>query len=335
MSGSWRNVFAVLVLWGVCAAPPAIAASDAPLDSETVAKNRKANEACFACHSAQGIAQPPRPGLDLSKLRDSFVEPEVFNPADHGVMDCRQCHGRGYDDYPHAEGAKNETSPCTECHAAKVLRLEPQFNASVHAKSASLKEKFTCNTCHNVHVNVLATRLKDPAKIVAQDNHGCLECHNSDEMFARFAPDDAKLAGRKKKRPNIDEIHSWLPGTRTHWSAVRCVECHTPEVAAGKMQSHEILDKEKAEKKCLSCHSANSSLKTRLYRHMVKDEQQKLGFTNSIILSTSYVIGATRNPLLDKAVLGLVLLTLVGVLVHGALRMVAAGRRKKDQGQAQ
>lgn len=311
-------------IWGTAAS----AASDAPIDTATIDKNRKANEACYTCHSAAGIAKPPRADLDMSKLKDSRLEPEAFNPSDHGVMDCRQCHGRSYDDYPHAAVGKTETSPCSECHAAKVLRLEPQFNASVHAKQKGLKEKFTCNTCHNAHVNVLAARLKDPARIVAQDNHGCLECHNSDATFAKFAPDNEKIPGQKKKRPDIDEIHKWLPNAKAHWNAVRCVECHTPEVAPGKMLSHEILNKEKAEKKCLSCHSANSTLKVRLYRHMVKDEQQRFGFTNSVILSNSYVIGATRHPLLDSIVIGLVILTLAGVLAHGAIRIVAALRRK-------
>lgn len=304
-------------------------AAESTIDTATIEKNRKANEECYACHSAAGIAKPPRADVDVSKLKDSRLEPEIFNPSDHGVMDCRQCHAPNhYNAYPHAAEGKATTSPCTECHAAKVLRLEPQFDKSVHAKSKGLKEKFTCSTCHNAHVNIVALRLKDPSKIVAQDNHGCLECHNSDQTFAKFAPDNEKTPGLKKKRPDIDTIHSWLPNAKGHWNAVRCVECHSPEVAPGKMLSHEILNKEKAEKKCLSCHSANSSLKTRLYRHMVKDEVQKYGFTNSVILSNSYVIGATRHPLLDTIIMGLVVLTLLGVLGHGALRIVAAMMRK-------
>lgn len=302
----------------------------AEVDTATIEKNRKANETCFGCHSAAGIAKPAKPGIDLSKLRDSHVETAIFNSSDHGVMDCRECHSTKFygENYPHDPAGKAATSPCTECHAAKVLRLEPQFDASVHAKIQGVKEKFSCNTCHNAHVNVVQKRLKDPAKIVMQDNQGCLDCHNSDATFAKFAPDNEKTPGHKKARPDIDTIHEWLPNTRAHWKAVRCIECHTPAVAEGKMLSHEILNKEKAEKKCLSCHSANSSLKTRLYRHMVKDEQQRLGFTNSMILSNSYVIGATRHPQLDLILIGLTLLTLVGVLGHGALRFFAAQRRK-------
>lgn len=331
MLSSWRHTIIALLAGGWSLA--ALGGSDAPIDTATIEANRKANEACYACHSAAGIAKPPKAGLDLSKLKDSRLEPTVYNPSDHGVMDCRECHSKThYTDYPHAEAGKTATVGCTDCHAAKVLRLEPQFNASVHAKVKSVKEKFTCFTCHNAHINIVQKRLKDPAKIVAQDNHGCLECHNSSETFARFAPEAEKTPGQKKARPDIDAIHDWLPNAKAHWNSVRCIECHTPEVQEGKMLSHEILNKDKAEKKCLTCHSANSTLKVRLYRHMVKDEQQKFGFTNSVILTNSYVIGATRHPLLDSILIGLAALTLLGVLIHGAIRIVAAMRRKgKEQ----
>lgn len=334
MFTSWYPKIVVLVVLGMSVwILPAQAASDAAsVDTATIEKNRKANEACYACHSAEGIKNPPKAGLDLAvKLKDSHLESGIFNLADHGVMDCRECHDKThYDGYPHAEIGKKETRNCTDCHAAKVLRLEPQFDASVHAKNKNLREKFTCSTCHNVHINIIQKRLKDPAKIVAQDNHGCLECHNSDLTFSKFAPDGEKTPGVKRKRPDIDTIHDWLPNTKLHWNAVRCVECHTPAMAANKMLSHEILNKEKAEKKCVACHSADSALRTRLYRHIVKDEQQKYGFTNSIILSNSYVIGATRHPLLDGFIMGLVLLTLVGVLGHGVVRILAAIRRQKE-----
>lgn len=324
----------ILVLTGAASALPVLAADAAPIDQTTIEQNRKANGACYECHSAAAVKKPPKADLDLSKLKDSSVEPAVFNPSDHGVMNCGECHAKNhYAEYPHAEAGKASTSPCTECHAAKSLRLEPQFNASVHAKNKDLKEKFTCNTCHNVHVNIIQKRLKDPAKIVAQDNHGCLECHNSDQMFAKFAPDGEKTPGTKKKRPDVDQIHDWLPNAKAHWDAVRCIECHTPAVADNKMLSHEILNKDKAEKKCLACHSANSTLKVRLYRHMVKDEQQKYGFTNSVLLSNSYIIGASRHPVLDFIIIALALATLLGVLLHGVIRIVMSARRNKEKSQ--
>lgn len=325
---SWSRYFNVLILACVWIFPVSTTAEEAPIDPAVLEKNRKANEACYTCHSEFGLKNPPRKDMDMKKLAATLVDQPVFNDSNHGHMDCRQCHGQGYNDFPHSVTGKNELSPCSECHATKVARLEKQAEKSVHAKSETLKEKINCSTCHHPHTQLVAAKLKDPHKIVAQDNGPCLDCHNSDETFAKFAPDNEKTPGLKKKRPDIDTIHEWLPNTKAHWKAVRCVECHTPAVEVTKMLSHEIQNKEKAEKKCLSCHSADSSLKTRLYRHMVKDEQQRLGFTNSVILSSSYVIGATRNPTLDIIVIGLVILTLAGVLLHGAIRVIFAIRRK-------
>ena len=210
----------------------------------------------------------------------------------------------------------------TDCHSKKANLIEDQFDKSVHAKN--LSDKISCPTCHNPHVMRIASKLIDPHKIVAQDNRVCLSCHDSEEKFAKFAPD-------KKERPLIDDIHNWLPNTRLHWKAVRCVECHTPAVAPGEMISHEILNKDKAEKKCLSCHSADSSLKTRLYRHLVKDEQQRLGFTNSVILSNTYVLGATRNPLLDTLIMMAFAAILVGLLAHGLGRIIARILQKRKK----
>jgi hypothetical protein len=310
-----------LAIMGMVA--PALAATDPkPVDPALLEKIRRSNAECFACHTEAGLKNPPQPGLDLAKLKETLLEPEVFKGSNHGHMECKQCHGQGYAKYPHAQGARDLISPCEECHAVQVMKIEAQFEASVHAKR--LADKFTCNTCHDPHIALVAVKLGDPRKIVAQDNHMCLECHNSDLAFAQFAPEENE---KKKKRPDLDRIHAWLPNTRLHWEAVRCVECHTP---VAKTLSHEIVDKEKAEKHCVSCHTANTALAARLYRHLAKEEQQKYGFVNSVILSNSYVVGATRHPVLDAIVIGLAVATLLAVLVHGAIRVaLAMSRRRK------
>lgn len=282
-------------------------------------KVRQANAECFACHSEAGLHAPPREGLDLKKLRGLLQDPEVFYQADHQKQLCTKCHNEGYDDFPHAEDAKDSTSTCIDCHSKKADLIEKQFEKSVHV---DLADKISCPTCHDPHRMRIADKQNDPARIVAQDNRVCLGCHDSDEQFARFAPE-------KKTRPPIDDIHAWLPNTRLHWKSVRCVECHTPEVAAGEMLSHEILSKEKAEKECLACHSASSTLKTRLYRHLVKEEQERFGFANSVILANAYVPGATRHPLLDTLVLGAFAAMIVGLLAHGLGRLLTRRRRGK------
>ena len=291
----------------------------AVISPEQLAKVRAGNDECLACHSAAGITHPPKPDLDLKRLRGLVRDADAFYASDHQRLACTKCHNEGYDEHPHAADAKEMTSTCADCHDKTATTVSKQFDKSVHARN--MADTFTCTTCHDPHLMRQAAKLGDPQKIVAQDNRICLGCHDSDESFARFAPE-------KKSRPLIDEIHGWLPNARAHWKAVRCVECHTP---MAKTLSHEIVGKEKAEKKCLSCHSADSSLKTRLYRHLVKEEQQRLGFTNSVILSNSYVLGATRHPQLDFLVLAAFAVMIGGLLAHGVGRIVASilRRRKK------
>lgn len=321
-----RNVLCVLALFGGTLAAQALAQTPSGEMSETV---RQTNAACFSCHAPAAIHQPPRAELNLSALGNLAHNPDPsgFAGSNHGKVACPQCHGNGYNDYPHASDARANRSDCSECHASKVMRIEQQFDASVHA--VRLKDRFTCSSCHDPHRDLIAHRLIDPRRIVAQDNRHCLDCHDSDQAFARFAPPGAE-SGSLKPRPDIDRIHAWLPNTRLHWQAVRCVECHTP---ATKTLSHEILAKDRAERQCVACHSADSSLKTRLYRHLQKEEQERLGFANSIILSHSYVLGATRHPLLDSIVLGLFALLLLGLLVHALGRIVGwlKQRRKTDE----
>ena len=287
---------------------------------EVAAKNQKANEACFACHSEEGVKHPPQEGMDLKKLRGHIRDKETFQASQHGKLACTKCHNDGYDDFPHAEDAKDSTTSCPDCHQKKADLLQEQFDKSVHAKN--LGDKFTCTTCHNPHQFQKAASLGDPKKIVKQDNRTCLGCHDSDERFAQFAPE-------KKNRPLIDEIHKWLPNTRKHWDAVRCVECHTPVVGANDPISHQIVGKKQAERKCVACHTTDSALKVRLYRHLQKDEQEKFGFINSVVLTENYVIGATRNPWLDRAMVGLAALTFLGVAAHAALRVLMHFLRRR------
>lgn len=293
-------------------------ADDPPPTPEELAKIKSANAECLTCHSEAGLKKPPKEGLDLKKLRHYLVHLDTFTASDHGQMACSKCHGDGYDKHPHDAKAKEGLSECQDCHARKAMRIERQFDKSVHAEN--LSDSFTCATCHDPHVMTLASKLRDPHKIVAQDNKICLDCHDSDLAFAKIAPE-------KKKRPPIDEIHSWLPNTRMHWQAVRCIECHTPTDDKLSL-SHEIQNKDKAEKKCATCHSANTSLNARLYRHLAKEEQNKYGFLNSVILSNSYVVGATRNPSLDWIVIGLFVATVLGVIGHGLVRIITTRMRR-------
>lgn len=291
-------------------------AADASAPQNTPESVEPDNALCLGCHSDETLQYLS--GDDLAKMRRVVLSQPAFSASVHGQLTCTTCHSQGFTEQPHTAGAKKLIASCPDCHADKVEKIGPEFEKSVHAKN--LTDKMTCLTCHNPHVMQIAKNLKQPSKIVAQDNRVCLGCHDSDTVFAKYAPE-------KKARPLIDDIHSWLPNTRMHWKAVRCVECHTP--LNQDMQSHEIHNKAKAVKKCVTCHSANSALIARLYRHMVREDHQKYGFLNSAILGNAYVIGATRNPTLDTLVISLVALTVIGVLIHGLLRYIASRLRRR------
>lgn len=312
---------AVLAAAALLALGGAAVAQDAakPIDPELAEKIRKSNAECYACHTERGVTQPTRSDMDLTKLRGLLLEEADFKLSGHGQMECKTCHGASYVAFPHAEGARAKISPCEECHAVKVMKIEKQYHASVHAKN--LAGKFTCASCHDPHLFNVAAKLSTPKAIVAQDNAMCLDCHESEERFRTMAAAD-------KKRPDLDVIHKWLPNNRLHWGAVRCIECHTP---TAKVQSHEIVNKDKAERNCVNCHTRETALKTRLYRHLAQNEQESLGFANSVILSSSYVVGATRNQYLDWGVLGLAGLTVAGLAGHGLIRMLAAMLRRRGK----
>lgn len=306
-----------VIVASTLSAGPGRPQSSAALDPAKLAEIRDQNAKCFSCHSRAGLRNPPRQDMDLVKLETMLHDPALYETSSHGRVECRTCHGIGATTFPHGANLKAQVSPCSECHAAKVFRIETQFEASVHAKTQ--KDKFTCWSCHDGHVYNVAAKVGAPRKIIAQDNAMCMGCHDSDLQYSKFAPVD-------KRRPNIDAIHEWLPNAKLHWQAVRCVDCHTP---AARGFSHEILDKTKAEKNCVTCHSQDSALRTRLYRHLMAEEQERLGFVNSVFLSNSYVIGASRNPWIDGAVGVAAALLMLGMLVHAALRIGAALRRRR------
>jgi predicted CXXCH cytochrome family protein len=132
-----------------------------------------------------------------------------------------------------------------------------------------------------------------------------------------------------RKFPDLETSHAWLPNTERHWARARCVECHTPH---GARISHEILGAKTAERNCVECHSRDSILMTQLYKHRAGESREKLGFVNAAVLNDAYIIGATRNRILDWLGFGLVGFVSAGVFGHGLGRW-AAGRRRNGSGQ--
>lgn len=320
-----RAVVCVLLMAGVAVlmdCGPTQAQTATKIAPAELARIGQSNAQCLACHSEAGLHSLDRTDVDKAALAVLQVDPEAFRKSNHGNVECLACHVTGFKEFPHAAAAKKQINWCDECHTRQFLRIEDQFSKSVHAKKAKEQPgSFTCVTCHDPHVFLKASHFSTTRQAVSQDNAMCLQCHASDQRFAQLS---------QEARPNLDKIHDWLPNTPLHWAAVRCVECHTP--VPQSILSHEIVPAERAEKNCVSCHSANSTLRVRLYRHLVEEERETVGFINSVILNEAYVIGATRNRYLDMA-FGLVAAVVVGGIgLHGLARFVAGLRRRRRDG---
>ena len=302
-------------------ATSAAAAQDLSDAAQLAEKVQQSNGECLACHARSApTPPPPRADFDTDKVKRFLVDAAMFSSSNHGGVECKTCHGAGFSTFPHKQDARAQISQCSECHAQKVLRIEAQFDKSVHA--TQLPGKFTCTTCHDPHKFQAAKKLGDPRRIVAQDNRMCADCHQSDRQFHALAPD--------RERADLERVHDWLPNTQLHWKAVRCVECHTPVSTVKTLAlSHQILGRSDTTKDCVACHSQASTLRTRLYRHLVEAEQETNGFLNSVILRHSYVIGATRNSYLDIAGGLLIAGTLGGAAGHALFRIIAGAWRKR------
>jgi NAD-dependent SIR2 family protein deacetylase len=121
--------------------------------------------------------------------------------------------------------------------------------------------------------------------------------------------------------PKLVEVHSWLPNQKLHFQHVRCIECHT-EVVDSLMVSHDILPKEKALKKCVECHSADSRLKASLYKYQNLQTRAEDGSLNSVLANESYVIGTHQSPFLKLLSIIIFLLTAAGIMIHLIFRIL-------------
>ncbi len=280
-------------------------------------QDRDSNAQCLACHSEAGLANPPRPDMHLEGLANHLISAERFEKSVHGEEACKDCHGESYVKYPHEANSRYQIKMCPECHKSAGRKKLAEFQQTLHYKNHP--HNFSCVSCHNPHTLQKAKQLGSAKKLIAQDNGMCLDCHDSDQRFAQFTT---------RARPNLVEVHKWQPNPELHWKSVRCIDCHTP-ATDGSGTSHLILGKDKAERDCVACHSATSSLRTRLYRYFAAQGQiEEAGFLNGAVLSEAYVVGATRNALLDKATWVITALLLAGLAVHGLLRVVAGRLRK-------
>lgn len=281
------------------------------------------DQECLRCHSMKTLAyQDPITG----GVRDLSIDPQAMMRSEHRALTCRQCHGPGFDAYPHFDEARRERLECLECHKDNnnfpreyFKSIEKSFHRSIHFQS--LPEAFSCFSCHNPHTfhalaNVSADELTSQ---VAKDNSICLKCHE-------LSPSTGKLSGEPPRA--LIESHAWLPEVKRHWGSVRCVECHTQGV---RDRNHFILGREYAVRACDACHSRNSILTSKLYLYRVAEERNKMGFSHSVVMNDAYIIGMARNPWLDWGGLGLIVMTFLGVSGHALARWMTARRRQNHE----
>ena len=302
---------------------------------------------CMRCHSMQtlGYRDPVTGGFI-----DLHVPSKDFLDSNHKALKCPDCHTAGFDNYPHPEKAKQQSLYCVDCHENNpnlvpyyFADIEREFKQSVHYQR--LPDHFSCFSCHNAHyfkvsiktsnfnrfpmremcVNchttndfgVTAEPVRQVLEMVAYDNQICLNCHAVANRLKELKEDNI---------PNIGTSHNWLPNVEMHWQKVRCIDCH---LSTDDNFLHNILTADKAVKHCEECHSTDSILLTKLYKYTIQENRQKYGFINSVTLNDAYIIGMTRNVILDRISFVILGLMILGLAAHGFGRWYFARRRKQ------
>jgi len=247
-----------------------------------------------------------------------MVSRQEFYTANHRSFACTDCHSAQYDTFPHpGELRMEEKYNCIDCHGGDETfsafgfdEIDKEYQQSVHFKLEG--EGFTCWGCHDPHTYKISIRNTENLKeTILYDNAICLNCHSNFSHFQLLTD---------REEINVIEKHEWLPNQTSHFSSVRCIECHTT-INDSILVAHLIVPKAEAVKKCNECHSKNSMLMASLYKFQSK-EQRRDGFFNGIILNESYVIGANRNEYLNLLSLVIYGIVLVIIGVHIYFRVI-------------
>lgn len=284
-------------------------------------KGAPENALCLDCHGkSRFLIENPNTGLiEKHKMSEGYrISESAFNLSNHRTFKCTDCHSEDYQTFPHKGELRFEPkSTCMDCHEGdeqtakyNFEKIADEFSKSVHSNLHN--DEFTCWMCHDPHTYKISARTDSTVKnVIAYDNSICLSCHADIDKYQLISD---------KTNPNILEKHDWLPNQALHFQNVRCIECHA-RVNDTIMVAHNIQPKEKAVKRCVTCHSQNSILMSSLYRFQTSESRNSLGFVNSVILNEAYVIGANRNFYLNAISLAIFGLMLLGILVHASFRI--------------
>lgn len=277
------------------------------------------NERCLICHGQAKYQYTNESlGSQVTELMcaDRIVGRKDFYSSNHKSFACTDCHSTEYETFPHPGNLRMEQMyNCLDCHGGSEMdaqfqfeQIQVEYEESVHANLEN--EGFTCWDCHDPHEYRITARNRNLPMTVAYDNAICLNCHSD---FSRF-----QLL-TEKEEVNLIDKHDWLPNQKSHFSSVRCIECHA-QISDTLLVSHLVLPKEQAVRQCNECHSKNSLLMASLYRYESM-EQREDGFLNGVIMNESFVIGANRNRYLNYISVAVLAMVLAGVAFHIFLRI--------------
>lgn len=263
------------------------------------------NADCLNCHGvAQAAGSEGEPGLALP------VAALDYRDSVHGGMDCVDCHRSGYRRYPHRRTRTLDRPSCVDCHGADqglpIMAIAEELGSSVHVagigRSGAIKAKgrtpLDCSACHDAHA-FRPARVGDPITGIARGhNQVCLSCHGDQG--------DA-----------LELRHDWLPSPSAHWRSARCIDCHTAAAGVGGHQPHRILPADQGQRDCVGCHSANGTLLGRLYAYRAAQGSGEDGWLSRAVRNEAYLVGMSRNTVLDRTGVSALALVLLATLAHG------------------
>jgi hypothetical protein len=283
---------------------------------------------CLECHSQTeySFQNQVTGNIEKKQLNPQFrIDSLQYILSVHGGFSCDDCHTPDYATFPHnIESKKEYLNTCQDCHAGDKTYAHLQFDEidiqagnSIHAKK--MGDKFKCEICHNPHTTKLVANSGKYSlhELVEYSNNICLNCHDYESRYHQFTD---------SLKPDIHEIHEWLPNQALHFKHVRCIECHTPQDDTLKVR-HQILAKEEALKGCVECHSDNGFLEEKLFKYISKEKE----VNDSITAKTwndLYIIGTNKSQLLTKASLIIFGMALTGILIHILARLL---KRKRNE----
>ncbi|MBK5967872.1 nitrate reductase [Thiorhodovibrio winogradskyi] len=279
------------------------------------------NRACLRCH---GMATLGYRDAETGEIVNLAVDRELFGHSVHGDLACSKCHGGDYQGYPHPpelSAAELNCVACHEDHPENTDRLDfslinEEYQASVHAMSDDPEAQgFNCHSCHDPHAFRASLLGREIPDIVAYDNQICMSCH-----------DDL--------RDPLSLSHSWLPNPSKHWESVRCLDCHTPLSESGRPVSHQILSAEQSNVNCVNCHTQGQGLLARLYEYRSQQDIESRGFFAKAVFNDAYVVGMSRNSLIDLLALIIIGLTVLVLAGHGYGRYRAYRALREQQAAA-